>query len=279
MKLAAKIVIGALGAAAAAAGVLGGRAVVRNRSLDRLERALLPEPAGLVFDESMIEGLPEPAVRYLRRAIAPGTPLASCVQVRMEGRMKPSPEAAYVDLTATETLAPLRGFVWRAKLSMNGLPVSVVDRYDAGRGEMSVAALGFVPIMSSRGPDIDRSTRGRLAAESAWVPSLHLPALGAIWEEVDTERARVTVKVDGDPIAITLRVAGDGRVRELTMLRHGDVGVPSFRLIPYGFLVEEDRSFGGYTIATRLTGGWWYGTARYDEGSASSFTVLDGRHW
>ncbi len=37
--------------------------------------------------------------------------------------------------------------------------------------------------------------------------------------------------------------------------------------------VDEERTFDGVTIPTRLIGGWDYGTDRFDESAASSFTV------
>ena len=61
------------------------------------------------------------------------------------------------------------------------------------------------------------------------------------------------------------------------MLRHGNVGVDSWQPIPYGVEVLADATFGGYTIPTRLRGGWWYGTERYDPAGASLLRVLDAR--
>ena len=37
------------------------------------------------------------------------------------------------------------------------------------------------------------------------------------------------------------------------------------------------RAFDGYTIPTRVRGGWWYGTERYDPAGASLLRVLDAR--
>jgi hypothetical protein len=281
MRKSTKLILALLGVAGAGIATLGVRAARLDRHLDRLEVSLRSqsESAGLTFEESMVAGLPGPAQRYLRRAIAPGTRIASSASFSMSGRMKPSPEAAFVDIAAEETLAPMRGFVWRARLRMSGLPITVVDHYHEGYGEVAVAALGLVPLQRSSGPDIARSTRGRLAAESAWIPSLHLPVLGASWEPIDETAARVSITVDGEPFFITLKVDEDGRLLELTMLRHGDVGVPSFRPIPYGFAVESEATFQGYTVASRLTGGWWYGTDRYDPANASSFALRDIRYW
>jgi len=39
----------------------------------------------------------------------------------------------------------------------------------------------------------------------------------------------------------------------------------SFRYIPYGASLGEERTFGGYTIPSKIKVGWWYGTERYNE--------------
>lgn len=61
----------------------------------------------------------------------------------------------------------------------------------------------------------------------------------------------------------------------MTLDRWGDVGVPDYRLIPYGFAVEEEATFEVVTIPSRLRGGWWYGTDRFDEAAAATFAVTD----
>lgn len=276
MNLTGKIITGV---AVAAGLALGGRALWKERTLSQLERSLAqPTGDGKPFDEAMLADLPPSAQRYLRHTIAPGTPLATSVRLRMSGRMRPSPGADFVDLKAEETLAPPRGFVWRARLRMKGLPVRVDDYYAAGRGEVAVSLLRAIPIQTNRSSDVTRSARGRLAGESVWVPAALLPSAGAVWEEIDENRARATITIDGEPIALTLRVDEGGRLQEVTMRRYGNVGVPDWQEIPYGFAVEREETFGGYTIPTKLRGGWWYGTERYVAEEASSFTVHDARY-
>jgi len=43
---------------------------------------------GETFDPAMISGFPEPAHRWLRHAVAPGTPLWGSVELTMHGRIK-----------------------------------------------------------------------------------------------------------------------------------------------------------------------------------------------
>jgi hypothetical protein len=96
-----------------------------------------------------------------------------------------------------------------------------------------------LPLGGERGEDTAASSRGRLAGESLWVPSGLLPGPAVTWHAVDDTRARV-----------------DRPQR-----------------VPYGFRVLAERTFGGFTIASQVKGGWWYGTDRYRSDQASMFTV------
>ena len=206
-------------------------------------------------------------------AIAPGTPLAPTVRLQMNGTMTPTPGGARVTLAAEETLAPRRGFVWTAHARMFGLPVRVRDHSFESDGGVHVHVLGLVPMpFSGSREDVTRSSRGRLIGEAAWCPTV-LVAPDVAWEAVDADRARFTLAVDGEAVSVTVHIGPDGAPREFTLDRWGDVGVPAPTLLPYGFAVEEEATFEGVTIPTRLRGGWWYGTDRFDPATAATFTV------
>jgi hypothetical protein len=257
---------------------LGTRRVLSDRRAARIEADLFAAPrTPNVFSSVDIAGLPEPAQRYLRHAIAPGTPLAPAARLEMTGTMTPTAGAARVALRAVEVLAPRRGFVWTAGTRMAGLPVRVRDTYFEGEGGVRVALLGLVPVPFSGEPeDLARSARGRLVGEAVWCPTA-LVGPEVTWEAVDADRARFTLAVDGEPVAVTLRIGPDGALREVTLDRWGDVGVAKFRPIPYGFAVEAEARFGGITIPTRIRGGWWFGTDRFDPATAATFTVASAR--
>ena len=207
----------------------------------QLERTLAAEPSGRRFNEEMVRDLPDAARRYLLHSIAPGTRPARSARLDTRFQLKP----------------PKGG--------------------GAGEGGVLVRVFGMIPIVRGRGPDVTRSSRGRLAGESIWLPSAFLPGEGISWEAIDGEHARVTLTIDGEAIPLTLRIDERGRLQELTMLRHGDVGVESWQAIPFGMEVEEETTFGGYTLPTRLRGGWWYGTERYVPSEASVFEVVGWR--
>lgn len=226
----------------------------------------------------MVDGLPPPARRYLQHAIAPGTPLARTVELVQRGSMLPKPGGARVELSAHEVLTPERGFVWRARLRMGPIPVRVVDHYLDGEGGVRVELFGGIPLQSESGADVARSSRGRTLGEALWVPSALLPGPNVAREAVDDDHACVTLTLDGEAVPLTLAVDADGHLRTLTMRRYGNVGVPDWQPLPYGFAIEREATFGGYTIPSRLRGGWWFGTDRYDPAAASTFEILDAHY-
>lgn len=273
MKRWIKITAGAGLATLAGASVLGVRQMQFLRQWRQTEVALQTLRTDAAFDPAMLDGLPGPAQRYFRHAIAEDTPLARTARIDMAGRMKPSPDAGFLDLAAEEVLAPPAGFQWTARFSMGPLPICVRDHYYRNDGAVRVEPLGLVPLQRSSGPEVTRSSRHRLAAEALWIPATLLPGPAVQWEAIDERRARVTMTIDDEAIPLTLTIDDDGRLQQFTMQRYGDVNVPTWQRIPYGFAVEEEATFGGYTIPSRLRGGWWFGTDRYRADQASSFTI------
>ncbi len=229
-----------------------------------------------VFDPGSVTDLPEPARRMLVRAIPPGAPLAGRVMLDLEGEV--TAMGRRMGLTARELLVPGRGFVWEARAAIGPLWLRVRDDYLDGDGAVDVRLLGVVPLGHESGQDVSMSSRGRLAAESFWVPTTLLPRSGARWSPVDDHRATVTLSVDGHEESVTFRVDDDGALTEISMRRWGDVQVREHQRLPYGFRVLEESRFEGFTIATTLRGGWWYGTDRYRPDDASAFEVRRARY-
>jgi hypothetical protein len=245
-----------------------------RRRFEEVRASLDAVSGGGRFDPAAVEDQPEPVRRFFTHAIAPGTELAAAVEIEQRARMRPRPGASHLDLHADEIIAPGVGFAWRATTRVGPVPMVILDRYLGGRGSVRGTVLGFVKVIGADDADTARSSRYRLAGESAWVPSALLPSAGVRWIAEDDATIRAFLPVDGEEIPVTLDVDGTGRVRRLTMDRYGNVGMDSFGLIPYGFEVLAERSFGGFTVMSRMRGGWWFGTDRYDPAGAGEFELV-----
>ncbi|HLM66063.1 MAG TPA: DUF6544 family protein, partial [Longimicrobium sp.] len=196
----------------------------------------------------------------LRRAIAPGTPLARSVRLTMHGTLRLSPGGDALPMRAEQVLAPPAGFIWRARVGRGAMRFRGYDRYAQAQGAMRWWLLGLVPIVRADGTDVTRSAAGRLGGEAVLVPSALLPGRGAAWEAVDDGTARVRLVVDGEPVTTTLRIDADGQLRHASLMRWRDDaggGVPGY--VRFDVELSGERTFGGYTVPTHLRAGWRLG--------------------
>lgn len=259
--------------AAAGVAVLSAKRLLADRRMYALRAAMQCSSASIpTFDPSRLDGVPEPARRYLRHAIAPGTPLFSSCRLWMDGTMTPRAGSKPLHLSAAETLAPRTSFVWTARGRLNGLPVRVHDFYADAQGGIDVVALGLLPLPFGHGPDVARSSRGRLVAEAVWCPTA-LVHPDVRWDCIDHNRIRYSLPVDGEAVEVTLEIAPDGALRSVAMERWGNLDGLPWRQLPYGFEVLAERSWDGITIPARLTGGWHFRSRAFDPATAATFVV------
>ena len=218
-------------------------------------------PPGL-FDASALSGFPEPARRWLTHAVTPGTPAWSTAQVRMHGQIRLG--GRWREYTAQQVVAPGRGFVWAATSRLLGVRVTGFDRYNLTRGQMRWRLLGWVPVLSSSGPDVTRSAVGRFAGEAVIVPTACVRATWSEGPEPDT--AVMSWNIGGHREDTVLRVDSDGRLREAVLQRWGNPGGTGFGRYPFGVAIEEETLFDGVRTPAVFRAGWWWGTDRQGEG-------------
>lgn len=218
------------------------------------------EPSAGRFDPASLAPLPGAARRYLGHAIAAGTPLASAVRLEMHGEIK---LGSWRKFTAEQVIHSRRGMIWAASVKMFGLPVTGFDRIIDGEGEMRWKLLGLIPVVTGKGPPVTRSALGRVAGESVWLPSvLLLP--GAVWSEPDPAHPHVQVTEYGETTDIGLAIDGTGRVASVKLQRWGNPDGGPYRYVDFGVLAEEERTFDGYTIPSRIRAGWYFGSPRFE---------------
>jgi hypothetical protein len=241
---------------------------VRPPQWDELERRLqraAPVPA---FDPSSWDGLGEPVGRYLRAAIAEGTPLCSGARLRMHGSIR---LGRWLPFRAEQILAPRAGTVWSARVA--GV-ISGSDQYLDGSGAMDWRLFGRVPVMSASGDDVTRSAAGRVAGESIWVPTALLAdGIGAL-RSLDDDKVGVRLVVGAETIGVTHRIAEDGRILTSEFQRWGDPDrTGSFGWHRFGVEATGWRSFGGVTIPHEGRAGWHIGTSRWSTGEFFRFAI------
>jgi hypothetical protein len=218
---------------------------------------LLPTPS---FHPSEISALPNGAQRYLTHAIAPGSTLASVVRLRMHGEIRLHGWHPFV---AEQVISWNHGMIWQATVRMYGLSISGSDRVLDGQGAMQWKLFGMLPLVHASGLDITRSAAGRMNIESLWLPSV-LSRTDVEWTAADRSHLHAHFRANGETAEVDYRVGEGGELQAASMLRWGNPDGGPFRYIPFGGVVEENRTFGGYTIPTRLRVGWYFGTQRFE---------------
>ncbi len=92
-------------------------------SLHELWESAIPQTR--IFSTDRLSDLPQAAKRYLEHAIAPGTPLAAAIRLRMHGEIKFND---WLPFQAEQVICWSRGMIWSATAWMKGIPISGSDR-------------------------------------------------------------------------------------------------------------------------------------------------------
>lgn len=238
--------------------------LMEERQLKQIGQSLTAQPSQEVFSDAMVANLPTPAQRYLRHAIQPGTPLASSLSLKFTGNTQFGAGSKPWPLKGTDiVIAPKRGFIWKETLQTGLLTQNGLLYYANGKGRVRWNFFQLIPDIAKSGGGSENAAKamlGRFITKYIWTPFTFLPQQGAVWEAIDDEHAKVTVSVDGTPVTITLTIDADGRLQESVSMRWGaKTQDGSFAYFPYGIKVEEEKTFGGYTIPSRLSAAWCYG--------------------
>jgi len=216
-----------------------------------------------MYDPVMVTDLPEPTQRFFNFAITPGTPLLTVAEIDMGGQFslgsRENPN--YQQMEAKQILAAPLGFVWKLRLS-GVVPVSGSDSARWTRFRI----LGVLPV-ARKGGDSDhtRAAYGRYVAEALfWTPAALLPGPGVVWEKVDQNTARVTVRHKGLSQAVDVKVDGDGRPIEVHFMRwSGANPEKKHRLQPFGGKLSDFREVQGFRLPFNVEAGNMFGTDDY----------------
>jgi hypothetical protein len=227
----------------------------------------------LRFDPAIVADEPEPLRRWLGHVLCRESVLATAVEVRMHGRIR---LGSWRRFKARQRLSLRDGFVWAATTRVLGLPIVGFDRYTHDRGEMRWKLLGTFPVRRDRGADVTRSEAGRHAGEVLLVNPVAAVDPTITWTAVDSQRVRAAVSVGQRLQGVTLTIGDDGNLRELVMRRWRADGTPAVEQT-FGATVGRPRTFGGQTVPTDVSAGWFYGTRHWREGKFIEYRVDDVR--
>jgi hypothetical protein len=236
-----------------------------SQEVRNIWRSLESQPTSQHFTPDMIAELPEPVQRYFRHAIAPGTPLATSVQLSMDGSIRLAPDKPWMPLQAKEILST-QGFVWTAKAGQGIMQMHGADYYAKGAGRMRFSLWGFIPVVNDRSLNVVRSGIGRWVGEYFWLPSALLPQCGVHWQAMDKNTIQASLKADSETITLTFEIDEKGKLLRGYLPRWGNQTEDGhFAEIPFGGEYQAEQTFAGYTIPSQMGAGWRIGTDGYFE--------------
>lgn len=248
---------------------------IRQSLLALKRRGGAPEE---VFSHESLAQHPEPVRRFLTHAIADGARLAGSVDFQMQGEILLNPRGKWQEFTAREVIAGRHGFVWDAQVKAGILSVRGVDAYLEGEGRMRVWVARLFQIIDATSEDISRSTLGRLAAELAWAPAVLYAMEGVSWSAPSDEEVVARFGIENEDIELHLKIDEKGALTELWLDRWSiNIDPEGPKYLPFGASVSGEASFGGYTIASVMEGGWNFGNESYAPFIRLTLTQADFR--
>ena len=112
-----------------------------------------------IVTDADLDGLPAPVQRYLRASGVVGQPRVTDMQVRMHGRIRGAPDAAWMAFTAeqhnTFGQTPARLFYMTATRAM--VPIQGYHRFAEAPASMQIRAAALVPVVDLAGEEMTRS--------------------------------------------------------------------------------------------------------------------------
>ena len=91
-----------------------------------------------------------------------------------------------------------------------------------------------------------------------------LPHNGVSWQAIAHNTIQANLKIDNEPITLTLTIDSDGKLLKLSLPRWGDkTEKGDWQYITFGGEVQAEKTFGGYTVPSKISAGWWFGTDKY----------------
>lgn len=246
------------------------RSAADRRDVQRAWAELERRPVRLPdrYAPDMVAALPEPARRFFRFAIQPGTPLASVVELEMTGELSLGTREApgYQPMRARQVLAPPYGLIWDLEAGSGVMRITGSDGMVDDTSWTRFRLLRLFPVVRAGG-DADhlRSAFGRVVAEAAfWSPAFLLPREGVAWSAIDADTARVTVRHGALEQSVDIRVDGNGQPVWVKMPRWTNANPEQvYRLQPFGGELADFRLVSGYRVPFRVDGGNFFGTPDY----------------
>lgn len=199
-------------------------------------------------DTKLLESLPEPVRRYLKRALPEGLPIVRTARLRHDGFFRTSLEGKWEKIRGEQYISGVQpGFVWKGVTKL----FSAVDSFIENKGNLSVWLFSALPIVNKAGPDIDRAEVLRWLAEGALVPSNLLPSEDLQWLAVDESSAIIMYTFRQRMFSLLVRFNTHNEIISVEAKRPYNNGVQQWK-----GTFSNYKSIGGHYVPTGLEACW-----------------------
>jgi len=228
--------------------------------------------------EADLDGLPEPAKRYLRFMGVVGRPRIWSFRARMTGTFRMRPDKPWLPCEAWQYNSRLEiARVFQMRLRFGGVvPVRVRDTYLRGRGHMSGRLLDTFPIVDVADEKIDTGELVTYLNDAILIAPSMILGPEAVWREVDARSFDVALTDAGRTVTARVFVDERGAVTDFsTTDRFGNDPAHPKEMVRArwstpvaGWKVVDGRPFPTGAVATWhfASGDFTYADFRVDEG-------------
>lgn len=177
-----------------------------------------------IITEEEIEGLPEPAQRYLRYAQVIGKERIRTVRLKQAGFFRTKKDQKWMPIEAEEYYTvDSPAFIWYGSVKpFLLLSIKARDKFYADKGNMLIKLLSFIKIADARGYEVDQGALVRYLNEIMWFPTAYLNDY-IHWEPIDSTSAKATMSYKGVTASAVLYFNEKGELTNFIAERYTDV--------------------------------------------------------
>lgn len=203
--------------------------------------------------------LPLPVQRYLDYAIPTASELIHRVNLQQTGVMRLDTSSdtwtSFVANQVVVTHPP--GFLWHAEMNMGlFLPVSVIDSYQQGAGQLQAKMLNLFTVADELNTkELNSGELLRYLAESVWYPTALLPSQQLQWQAIDDSSATATLMDADNIVSMTFYFNEANEIVRATAQRYRLVGDQQVLSTWNGYYTNYQRR-DGFMIPTEAWVSW-----------------------
>lgn len=221
----------------------------KSAVMERLSSSAEPD----VLSDSALQYLPGPVVKYLRYTCAIGKPLIRNVRAVFSGRMKPSLESSWTDITSRQYdfFDNDRSRFFYIESKMYGLPFEGLHRYSGRSATMKIKLASFLEVADAKGDEMNQGETVTLLNDMCILAPATLISHDIRWETIDSLTVTAIFTNQGNTVSAVLHFNEQGAlINFVSSDRFLSPDGKTYLRYPWSTPVREYRNFDGRKVPT-----------------------------